>query len=158
MDLKKIGTSKMLVVFLIIGEIILLLVTFEIGAIVGFKGADFSCNMDKNYGRNFGGMDFNFPDKGRFEGAHGILGQIMKIDGETIIMKDVDSTEKVILVKGDVAIKKFKDDIKLSDLKVDDKIVVIGNPNEKGEIEAKLIRWMPNQMDAQNPPVDNSNK
>ncbi|MCK9578066.1 hypothetical protein M0R01_01060 [bacterium] len=157
MDFKKNGTSKIIIVFLILGEIILLLLTFETGVIVGFKKADFSCDMDKNYGRNFAGMDFRFPDKTRFDGAHGILGQIIKIDENTIVMKDIDLSERIISVAGNVSIKKFKDDIKLSDLKVDDKIVVIGSPNSNGEIEAKLIRWVPAPMDNRNPPTENNN-
>ncbi len=34
-------------------------------------------------------------------------------------------------------------DIKASDLKVDDSIMVIGSPNDKSEIEARLIRVLP---------------
>jgi len=155
MDFKKFCESKIFIVFFIIGEIILLLLAFETGAIVGFKGANFSCNMDKNYERNFGGQ--NAPDmKGAFEGGHGIFGQIIKIDADSIIIKDVNSNEKVISTKGDVTVKKFQEKIKVSDLKVDDRIVVIGNPNDNGEIEAKLIRWMPNPPKAGEQPTINN--
>lgn len=158
MDFKNIGTSKILIVFLVIGGLILLLLTFELGVMVGFRGADFSCNMDKNYSRNFGGMDFGSPGKERFDGAHGIFGQIIKIDPNSIIIKDVDSSEKVIAINDNVTIKKLKESIKISDLKVDDRIVVIGNPNENGEVEAKLIRWIPNPPQEQNAPINNDNK
>ena len=51
--------------------------------------------------------------------------------------------EKIILVSDATIIKRFQDTIKLADLKVDDYIVVIGEPNNAGQIEAKLIRLMP---------------
>jgi hypothetical protein len=51
--------------------------------------------------------------------------------------------EKIILIKEDTVIKRFRDNIKLSDLKVDDYVTVIGEPNEEGQIQAKLIRLSP---------------
>jgi hypothetical protein len=157
MDIKKFFDSKIFIVFFIIGEIILLLLAFGIGIIIGSKKADFSCNMDKNYERNFGGPNIPGDLNGDLGSSHGIFGQIIKIDDNFIIIKDSNSTEKVISVEGDVAIKKFRDTIKLSDLKVDDRIVVIGSPNDNGEIEAKLIRLMPSPPSGSNDPVNNAN-
>ena len=58
-------------------------------------------------------------------------------------MQDKDKTEKVILIKDDTQVEKMKDKIQTSDLKIDDFVVVIGSPNDKGQIEAKFIRLMP---------------
>jgi hypothetical protein len=54
--------------------------------------------------------------------------------------------EKIIVLQDSTDIRRFRDVIKSSDLKVDDNIVVIGEPNAKGQIEAKLVRVMPVQM------------
>jgi hypothetical protein len=48
-----------------------------------------------------------------------------------------------VVIKEDTAIMRFRETIKPSDLKVDDSIVVIGEPNDAGQIEAKFIRVMP---------------
>ncbi|MDD5639232.1 MAG: hypothetical protein PHR47_00255 [Candidatus Pacebacteria bacterium] len=157
MDGKKFFDSKVFIVFFVIGEIILLLLAFGIGIIIGSKKADFSCNMDKNYGRNFGGPNIPGDLDGTFGNSHGIFGQIIKIEDDSIIIKDSNSTEKVISVKEDVPVKKFRDTIKLSDLKIDDRIVIIGSPNDNGEIEAKLIRFMPAPPNGSDTPEINEN-
>jgi hypothetical protein len=47
------------------------------------------------------------------------------------------------LPKSDTEIRRFKDVIQLNDLKVNEPIVVIGEPNDSGQIIAKFIRMMP---------------
>ncbi len=133
--------SKRIIIFLII--LIALLVVFKIGLIVGAKKADFSCRWSDNYNRNFGG-----PRKGFLNGfgdrdfieSNGVFGQIIKIDGQNLIIKGRNDTEKIILVKNDTTIKNTSGTINLDGLKTDDYIIAIGDPNNEGKIEAKLIR------------------
>jgi hypothetical protein len=40
-------------------------------------------------------------------------------------------------------IERLRETVKISDLKVDDFVVVIGEPNDSGQIEAKFIRLLP---------------
>ena len=54
-----------------------------------------------------------------------------------------NDAEKIVVLKNDTIIKRFRETISQNDLKIDDNIVVIGSPNEQGQIEAKLIRIMP---------------
>ena len=51
--------------------------------------------------------------------------------------------EKIVLVNDQTVIRRGRDNVKVSDLKVDNNLVVIGDPNEMGQIAAKLIRLMP---------------
>jgi hypothetical protein len=46
------------------------------------------------------------------------------------------------LITDKTAIKKQNSDIKIIDIKVDDEVVIIGEPNDEGQIDAKLIRVM----------------
>lgn len=85
-----------------------------------------------------------FGDRDFIE-ANGTFGQIIKIDGSTLVVKGRDDIEKIILVNDQTTIKHFQETIKLTDLKVDDYIVTIGDPNDAGQLEAKLIRLMPTQ-------------
>jgi len=147
MDTNKFFQSKVFIVIILgIGALVILLFGFKVGEIVGAKKADFSCRWSDNYQRNFGGPRGGFPggfgDQDFIE-ANGTFGQIIKVDGSTLIVKGRNDIEKVILVKDATTIKRLQDTIKLSDLKADDSVVVIGQANDLGQIEAKLIRVMP---------------
>jgi hypothetical protein len=59
------------------------------------------------------------------------------------VQDNKDNTEKVVLIKDDTQIQKMMISVKASGLSVDDFVVVIGDPNNQGQIEAKFIRIMP---------------
>ena len=134
------------VIICVIAAIIVILLVFKVGLMVGVRKADFSCRWSDNYHRNFGG-----PDKGFLAGlgdrnfieASGAFGQIIKIDGKTVVMNGKDNVEKIIVVDDKTSIQNGRQTVKSADLKVGDLIVVIGEPDELGKIEAKLIRVMP---------------
>lgn len=147
MDINKIFQSKWFGGTIIgITILIAVLLIFKAGMIVGAKKADFSCRWSDNYHQNFGG-----PQKGFLQGfgdrdfmdSHGVSGQILKIDSPSIIIKGIDNVEKIITTNEGTIINRLKDVIKISDLKIDDNVVVIGSPNQTGQIEAKLIRVIP---------------
>jgi hypothetical protein len=123
-----------------------LLFVFKVGMMVGIKKADFSCRWSDNYHENFGGPRGGFwggfDDKDFIE-SNGTVGQIIKIEGETLVVRGRRDMEKIIVTDNETAIKRLRDTIKVSDLKVDENIVTIGEPNDAGQIEAKLIRVMP---------------
>lgn len=150
MDINKFLQSKMFkgIIFGIAAIAILLLV-FKIGVVVGAHKANFSCQWSDNYHRNFGGPQAgflrgfeDFRDKNFIE-ANGTFGQIIKIDNSTIVVKGRNDIEKIILVKDTTTVKRLQETIKINDLKIDDHVVIIGEPNNTGQIEAKLIRLMP---------------
>lgn len=127
-------------------SLIIVLFIFKAGIIVGIKKSDFSYKWSNNYHKNFAG-----PRKGFFNGfgdrdfmnAHGTFGQIIKIDGQTLVIKSNNDLEKIILIQEDTTINRFRDSIKPEDLKINEYVVIIGEPNESGQIEAKLIRVLP---------------
>ncbi len=149
MDINKFFQSKTfkMVLGVILGVIVFFLI-FSIGMFIGFKKAGFSYRWGENYHRNFagprGGFLGDFGDfRGRdFMGAHGVFGQIIKIDGSLLIIRGSDNVEKIVLIKDDTIIRRFQEAVKLTDLKVDEYLVVIGEPNDIGQIEAKFIRLM----------------
>jgi len=144
-DLKKVLESKVAVKILYgIGIVIVAMLIFSAGITVGFHKASFGRAWGENYERNFGMMP-NRPIFGQdnFPNANGAVGKIIKIELPNIIVQDKDNTEKVVTIKTDTNIQKERDNIKTTDLKIDDFIVVIGTPNEQGQIEAKFIRVMP---------------
>lgn len=128
----------------------LLVGTFSIGIAVGYRKARFSYAWGENYHRNFagprGGFIRNFGQEmsgGDFVGGHGTFGQIIDLRDQQIVVRGKDTIEKVIVVTSDTDIQRFKDSIQMSDLVLDESIVVIGEPSDQGTIEAKFIRVMP---------------
>jgi len=129
-----------------IAALIAVLLIFKAGMIAGIKRAEFSGRWSENYHRNFGGPQGGFGktlgDRDFLE-ANGTFGQIIKIDGSTIVVKGFKDVEKAVLVNDQTIIEHFRETIKLEDLKVDDNVIVIGEPNDVGQIAAKLIRVLP---------------
>ncbi len=132
----------------VLATIVVLVFVFSLGVFVGHEKYRFSRTWGEHYYRNimgpagpggFGMMDFGRPG---FNARSG-LGQIIKIDGNSLIIKDQANIEKTILITDKTAIIRDSQNIKITDLKVDDKIVVIGRPNNQGQIEPKLIRVLP---------------
>jgi len=151
MEISKIFQSKPFqITLLTIGALIILLVVFVAGTFAGYHKSKFSCRWDEHYMQNFIGphkgpmKEFGKEFKGgKFMNAHGVSGTIIKLDGDTFVLKGTDGLEKIIFLTDKTIINRFKETIKVTDLKVDDNLVVIGSPNDAGQIEAKLIRVMP---------------
>ena len=139
--------NKLLIVLVVA---VVLVFVFAAGILVGHEKERFSNRWEKNYYGNIMGpgrrglLDF---DRRGFNARSG-LGQIIKIDGNSLIIKDQANLEKTILITDKTAIIRDRQNIRLSDLKVDDKIVVIGRPNDQGQIEPNLIRVLPAQVPA----------
>ena len=152
-NIRKVFESKSLfAILLILGILIVASLIFSLGMIIGFHKANFEHDWEEHYEANFGmgyrngsmmggldsaGMMNNFPN------AHGAIGKIIKIELPNIIVEDKDNTEKVISTTDDTNIQTGKMAITTADLKLDDYVIVIGNPDDKGVIEAKLIRVIP---------------
>lgn len=140
---------------LAVGVIIIMLVSFAGGVAVGFHKARFSYEFGKNYERNFVGGPFqgqgmmggrdgrgmmgDFGGRGMRNG-HGIAGSIISIADGKIVIKDRDGQENTITVSDQTLIKSGQDTIKITDLKNDEQIVVMGRPGDNGTINADLIR------------------
>ncbi len=144
MDLVRKFHSKTFHKFLVaLGILIIILIIFKAGEFVGYEKAGFSYRWADNYHRNFGsprGSFFgNFFDRD-YIGAHGITGSIIKIDGNTLIIKGKDDVEKTITITDKSIIKNKQEVIHVADLKIDDQVVIIGSPNEQGAVDARFIR------------------
>ena len=157
---KLLKSKKFIIASVIVGIFIITLVSFAMGVAVGFHKARFSFEFGKNYEKNFmgpradmaismgeprGSMEMmgeklrDFEGKGMRNG-HGVAGIIISISENSIVIKDKDEKENTIIVSDKTAIKQGRNDIKITDLKNDEEIIVIGKPGDNGAIDAGLIR------------------
>ncbi len=121
-----------------VGGALVAALIFHAGVAVGYRKARFSYRWGENYHRMMGRDLLN---------AHGTFGKIIKVDASSILVQGRDDAEKTILVKEDTVIRRFRETITFGDLQVDDAVVVVGKPNNVGQIEAKLIRVMQKMQD-----------
>ena len=147
------------VIIIILFALALMMLSFSFGVFVGYSKARFSYAWGENYHMNFGGprggflMNFGRDLTGRdFIGAHGVFGLIINISDSELVIKGNDNVEKVVAVKSDTDIRRFHDSIGIKDLAPDEYVVVIGEPDSQGKIDAKFIRVMPPPSDSPLPP------
>lgn len=126
---------------------ITILLIFQAGVAVGYRKASFAYKFGDNYYRAFDergprssvmiGLRGGFPD------AHGATGAIVSVNLPTFVVAGPDDIEKVVILRDDTLIRRFEAEVEPSALKVDDFVVVLGEPNDDSQIEAKLIRVLP---------------
>lgn len=124
---------------------LVVLCVFQAGVFVGYRKASFTYHSGDNYYRTFGERHdtFNMPVRTGFVAAHGAVGKIVSITLPTFMVEGPDNVEKVVLIGTSTLIRRFDEQLQPTDLKADDFVVVLGEPNEEAQIEAKLIRIMP---------------
>lgn len=139
------------------GALIVALLIFQAGIFVGYHKASFSYGSGDNFHRMFGSperhgmmeregmMGSNF---GGFTSAYGTTGTIVKISLPTIVVAGTDKVEKVVVVNEKTILRLFRNDIAPADLKVGYNVIVVGAPNSSSQIEAKLIRVLPTNLNA----------
>jgi hypothetical protein len=147
MNLNNISNSKIVkTTAVVIGVVIFGLAIFKLGMIAGFKKADFSHNLGENYRNIFTNqppsLGENFNDRS-FMNANGASGKIIKINDPLLLVEDLNDGEKIISTDDSTVIRMFRDQIPFSQLKTDEYVVVVGDPEGNGAIGAKLIRVVP---------------
>jgi len=132
-----------------IGIAIVLLAFFQAGVFVGFRQAEFSFRGSEKYLENFTGPPHgdlrDLGPKGMIS-PYGVFGSIIKTDSSSLAVKGQDNVEKIVLVNQDTEIRRYDKTIPLSDLKAGENVVIIGAPDDQGQIGAKLIRVMPGEL------------
>jgi len=124
---------------------IVLILVFGAGVKVGTLKARYSYLWANNYHKNFAGPRGGFLGNwrrfpaGDFIGGHGTFGEIIEMKDNGFVIKGQENAEKVVIVNQGTSIVEGREVIK-DGLKVGDRVVVIGSPNEEGQIEAKFIR------------------
>ena len=135
------GTIPKVITILVI--ILVFLLIFQAGFVVGFRKAAFSFNWNKNYMMN--GHDprsimapFMYDRDGI--NPHGAVGEIISINLPSILVKRTSGTEEVINIGPKTDIRSMRQIASTSDLTLHKQVIVIGEANSNGQIDATLIR------------------
>lgn len=140
------------IILIVLGSLVLALIIFKAGMMVGFNKAMFTDRFGENYYRTFerfgkttprAGMVKNFFSNDKLPGGHGVVGKIIKINLPNIVVESPDNIEKVILTNESTLVREFRDSITLQDISLGDTIVVLGTPDDKGQVVATLVRIVP---------------
>lgn len=125
------------------GLILAVLIVFQAGVYVGVRKAALSFNMGDNYYRAVGPANFpHGPFGEEFSEADGASGKIVSVTLPSFVVADRNG-EKVILVSDQTTIRRMRDTASSTAIVPGDSAIVIGEPNDNGEIQATFIRLLP---------------
>src|SRR3972149_11412071 len=115
---------------------VVILAVFFLGVSLGRRGDRFFPFL--NFERQHMHQDF-FPRNF----GHGAMGAIESLGENTLVVRDRTGAIKTVLVDSQTQIKRGHININFSDLKENEQIIVLGEPEEKeGAMKAKFIRVM----------------
>jgi hypothetical protein len=148
MDIKHLAESKKVRGILIgIAGTLVVLGVFGAGIAVGSHKARFSENLGAGFERNFvgGKEDFfmGFSDRSPMPGGHGAVGTVVGVAYPKVVVAGPDNIEKTVVLRGDTLVRKFREEGTTTDVVAGTFVVVLGNPDSQGQIEAKLVRIVP---------------
>ncbi|MBI5138202.1 MAG: hypothetical protein HZA95_00165 [Candidatus Vogelbacteria bacterium] len=136
------------IIFSLIG-IILLILVFKAGEHFGYRRASFSYQYGDNFHRTFGydrgSRSFGMGMMGNrdYLNAFGAAGKVVSINLPEIVVTDRSGVEKTVLINNETEVMSQREKLTSSDLKIGDAVVVFGEPDLNGKIDAKLVRVMP---------------
>ncbi|MDD5165385.1 MAG: hypothetical protein PHG25_02510 [Candidatus Pacebacteria bacterium] len=121
------------------------LIIFGAGIYVGHRATDFSYQWGANYSREFSGP--HSPFGGEIDDApsmpHGAFGAVIGINFPSFAIKGPYEAEKIILISTSTLIRALRAEASTTDIHVGSAVIVIGEPDDHGRINATLIRIMP---------------
>jgi hypothetical protein len=134
------------------GEIVVLLLVFRVGEVIGVNRANFNTEWGQNYGRLFGE-----PQRGFFNEvgelpppipAFGNAGTVLSVSGGSLVIQDNRLNEKTIVLSSSTTIREGANVITAAEIPAGAQIVVIGAPNGQGAITARFIRIFPDESES----------
>ena len=146
-DIKKIFETKTYTHILTIVAIFLIAwVIFATGIFIGYHKATFSRDWDDTY--HEGMMNPNSPLAPftyNTDGAnpHGTMGEIISIHMPVIMIKGSNNAEQVVIISSSTIIRLLHNIASTSAIQSGQFGVVIGEPDNRGEIQASFIRIVP---------------
>lgn len=125
--------------------LIILLGVFQLGVFVGSRKAGLAFRRFELFSNMPGGPPrhgpMGLPLPGTFE-SNGAVGSVILNDGQRMILKGFDGSEKVIVYSTTTEIQDGQNTLQPTDIPENKRIVIFGRPDENGQIEARFIRLL----------------
>jgi hypothetical protein len=129
-----------------LGFLLAALVIFGAGIFVGYSKAEFSYHWSNNYYRDFGGPESPFGLPGSDDGApnsYGAFGTVVGVNLPLFAVKGPNEAEKVVIISPQTTIHLLRDPATTTDIHPGESVIVIGEPDDQGQIEASFVRILP---------------
>ncbi len=126
--------------------LIIALLIFQAGMFVGYHKAEFSSEWGESYFKAFGEETTEaIPGvTGQsYTDSYGVIGTVIKLNLPSLVIAGQDGVEKAVITNDDTTVREYRNDLATADLKVNDFVVIVGDPNNQGQIMARLIRVIP---------------
>lgn len=138
------GKSKTLTILLVtILALIVVLGVFELGIKVGYSKGRFGCGWGDRFGSMLGLPSSSRgpmpPPPGVLDGS-GAVGSVLSVQDGELLLKTDNGVEKSISILPTTELRKGPKTVTVQDLNEHDHVIVIGHPNDQGQIEATFIR------------------
>ncbi len=145
-----ISSKKVRLTASVIGALILALLIFHAGVVFGSHRNSFGSpsgrpDMGRGFRPPFMPGGFEMP-RGFISSSHGAVGAITEITLPTFTMETREGTSQTIFISTSTIIRNIDDSTNTSALSIGNQIIVLGDANNEGRIDAKLIRILPAQM------------
>lgn len=127
-----------------IAVLVVLLAAFEAGMLVGARRVSHFSHWCEQNERMFAppgpAQFFNVPFS---PDGHGVFGNVLSTSGTSMTVEGQDGIEHVVIIVGDTLVRRGQDNLTSTDVHPNDHVGVFGDPDDDGDIEAKLIRIFP---------------
>ena len=133
-------------------SLIVALFVFQLGVFVGYHKAFSSYSGGDRFYRMMQGPQgpqgpqipqAMFDDKDDFLPSHGVTGRVVSVSLPSFIVAAPNNLEKTVVVGDKTITRKFRDTVMSSDIHTNDFVIVLGEPDQSGNVDAKFIRIMP---------------
>lgn len=139
-----------------LGILLAVLVIFGAGVFVGYRKADFSYRWSDNYYRDFGGPNSPLGMSDADDNAqtpHGAFGTVIGVNLPTFAVKGQNEAEKIIIVGPQTVIRTLRNSGTTTDIHVGQSVIIIGEPDDQGQIDASFVRIVPAPTSGTSAPV-----
>ena len=129
-------------------SVLVLLIVFSAGIIVGYHKAHFSENWNRGYAQGFNNprsmlAPFMHDADDVNMNSHGAIGEIVSAHGSELLVKNQFEAEKVVIISSTTIIRSVRTIGTTTSFISGDHILAIGSPDEQGRIRATFIRIIP---------------
>lgn len=121
-------------------------VIFEAGVAVGYHRAAFSYHWNAGFmgddrdPRAFFAVFQHGPDE---PNPHGTIGQVVSVHLPELLVKGPNTPEQLVIVGPGTQVRRFRSDGTSTDIAAGQQVIVVGDPDDKGQIQASFVRILP---------------